>query len=74
MLENAISFSPRSGTIVVTLTLNHETIELQVDDEGPGVDPAKIGRMFERYFSSRPNGPDGKDQHPPRMPDSASGS
>ena len=54
MLENAISFSPRGGTIIVTLTVNNETVELQVDDEGPGVDPAKIPHMFERYFSSRP--------------------
>ncbi len=42
VLENAISFSPRGGTIIVTLTVNSETVELQVDDEGPGVDPAKI--------------------------------
>jgi signal transduction histidine kinase len=54
VLENAISFSPRGGTIIVTLTVNSETVELQVDDEGPGVDPAKIPHMFERYFSSRP--------------------
>jgi two-component system, OmpR family, sensor histidine kinase ChvG len=54
VLENAISFSPRSSTIVVTLTAGSETVELQIDDEGPGVDPAKIGHMFERYFSSRP--------------------
>ena len=55
VLENAISFSPRGGTIVVTLTSGNETVELQVDDEGPGVDPAKIPHMFERYFSSRPD-------------------
>ena len=55
VLENAISFSPRSGTIIVTLTVNGEMAELQIDDEGPGVDPAKIPHMFERYFSSRPD-------------------
>ncbi|MBY0322691.1 MAG: HAMP domain-containing histidine kinase [Reyranella sp.] len=54
VLENAISFSPRGGTIIVTLTGNSETVELQIDDEGPGVDPGKIPHMFERYFSSRP--------------------
>lgn len=54
VLENAISFSPRGGTIVVTLTANGEAIELQIDDEGPGIDPAKIAYVFERYFSSRP--------------------
>jgi two-component system sensor histidine kinase ChvG len=55
VLENAISFSPPGGTIVVTLTTTDGTVELQIDDEGPGVDPAKIDYVFERYFSSRPH-------------------
>jgi two-component system sensor histidine kinase ChvG len=54
VLENAISFSPPGGTIVMTLTMNGATVDLQIDDEGPGVEPAKIDHMFERYFSSRP--------------------
>jgi len=54
VLENAISFSPSGSTIVVTLTARGETVELQIDDEGPGVEPAKLEHMFERYFSSRP--------------------
>ena len=53
VLENAISFSPRGGTIVVTQTTNARTVDLQIDDEGPGVEPGKIAHMFERYFSSR---------------------
>ena len=55
VLENATSFSPPGSTIVVTLTANEETAELQIDDEGPGIDPAKIDHVFERYFSSRPS-------------------
>ncbi len=54
VLENAISFSPRGGTIAVALTANDETVELHVDDEGPGIEPDKIDYVFERYFSSRP--------------------
>ena len=54
VIENAISFSPRGATIVVTLTVAARTVELQVDDEGPGVDADKVPHMFERYFSSRP--------------------
>jgi len=57
VLENAISFSPHGGTIVVTLTAGNETVELQIDDEGPGIDPTKIDHVFERYFSFRPDGP-----------------
>jgi two-component system sensor histidine kinase ChvG len=54
VLENAISFSPRGSTIVVTLMAAGNLVELQVDDEGPGVPPEKLDHMFERYFSSRP--------------------
>jgi two-component system sensor histidine kinase ChvG len=57
VLENAISFSPRGSTIVVTLTAGDETVELQIDDEGPGIDSAKIDHVFERYFSFRPDEP-----------------
>ena len=53
VLENATSFSPAGSTIVVTMTANVETVEIQIDDEGPGIDPAKIDHVFERYFSSR---------------------
>jgi two-component system sensor histidine kinase ChvG len=53
LLENAISFSPRGGTISVTLALRAATVVLQVDDEGPGADAHGIAHMFDRYFSSR---------------------
>jgi two-component system, OmpR family, sensor histidine kinase ChvG len=57
ILENAISFTPAGGTIVVTLTQNENAIELRVDDEGPGIDPRRLDRVFERYFSLRPRQP-----------------
>lgn len=55
VLENAIGFSPPGSAITVALTANEETVELRIDDEGPGIDPAKIDHVFERYFSSRPS-------------------
>ena len=54
VLENAISFSPAGGLVTITLTAGSQVAGLEVEDEGPGVDPAKIPYMFERYFSSRP--------------------
>lgn len=62
ILENATSFSPRGSTIVLTLTQGQRWVEMQVDDEGPGIPPEKIDRIFERYFSSRPNRVDGERQ------------
>lgn len=56
VLENAISFSPAGSTVAVTLTSKEDTVELQIDDEGPGIEPGTIDHVFERYFSSRPGG------------------
>lgn len=57
VLENAISFSPRGGTIRITVEAADSVVELRVEDEGPGVDPSLLPHLFERYFSSRPGEP-----------------
>ena len=54
ILENAISLSPRGSSITLTLARNVHSVELRIDDEGPGIEPEMIDRAFERYFSSRP--------------------
>lgn len=56
LVENAVSFSPADGAVSVRLTRNGRWAELVVEDEGPGVDPANLDRIFERYFSQREPG------------------
>lgn len=60
LVENAVSFSPPDGTVSVRLTRSGgqggPMAELVVEDEGPGVDPANLDRIFERYFSHREPG------------------
>ncbi|MBK3772612.1 HAMP domain-containing histidine kinase [Azospirillum sp. YIM DDC1] len=56
LVENAVSFSPPDGTVSVRLSRNGAWAELVVEDEGPGVDPANLPRIFERYFSQREPG------------------
>jgi len=55
ILDNAIGFSPPNGLIAVTLMKTTEDVELQIDDQGPGIDPKKIDRIFDRYYSLRPH-------------------
>ena len=62
VLENAISFSPGGTTVTVSLHASADTVELTVEDEGPGIDDEKIDRVFERYFSSRPDDGIGSDR------------
>lgn len=55
ILDNAISFSPPEGAVTVTLNKSSDSVELRIDDEGPGIDPKIIDRIFERYYSLRPS-------------------
>jgi two-component system sensor histidine kinase ChvG len=54
ILDNAISFSPNEGTLTVTLSQADGLIDLRIEDQGPGVQPEKLSRIFDRYFSDRP--------------------
>ena len=54
LIENAASFSPRGAAISVTLARSVSEARVLVEDEGPGVDPRNLERIFDRYFSHRP--------------------
>ncbi len=56
LLDNAVSFSPRGGRIRVGLTADRSFATVSVEDDGPGVDPGHLERIFDRYFSYRQNG------------------
>ncbi len=57
LVENAISFIAADGHVAVTLARAEGMAVLTVADDGPGVAPALLGRIFERYVSSRPEAP-----------------
>jgi two-component system sensor histidine kinase ChvG len=56
LLDNAISFSPEGESIGVRLEARDGMAELLIGDSGPGVPPENLHRIFERYFSQRPQG------------------
>jgi two-component system sensor histidine kinase ChvG len=53
LIENAVSFSPAEGEILIHLTHDDRFAHLTISDQGPGVPPAQIGRIFDRYYSVR---------------------
>lgn len=53
LLDNAQSFSPAGGRVVVNLQRRDGVAEFTIEDQGPGVKSEDIERIFERYFSSR---------------------
>jgi two-component system, OmpR family, sensor histidine kinase ChvG len=54
LVDNAISFSPAGGRVLVQLEGNAGTASLAVRDDGPGVAPERLERIFDRYYTDRP--------------------
>jgi two-component system sensor histidine kinase ChvG len=55
LIENARSFSPPGGTVRVTCRRLRNQIEILVDDDGPGVRPDALEKIFERFYTDRPH-------------------
>lgn len=60
LIENARSFVPeQNGRIVVRLTRSRSTrCIVYVEDNGPGIQAEDIDRIFERFYTDRPEGED----------------
>ena len=57
LVENARSFVPEErGHITVTLSRAGKFNVVTVDDNGPGIRPDAIDRIFERFYTDRPSG------------------
>ncbi len=54
IIANAISFSPKGGTIKLTASRDNKQVIVTVSDEGPGIPPGKLGSIFDRFYSERP--------------------
>lgn len=54
LLENALSFSPPSGTIRMSVRRAGPNAELTVEDDGSGVAHENLQKIFGRYYSDRP--------------------
>ncbi len=49
LLGNAIKFTPPGGTVVTRLLDLQDTVEVQIEDSGSGIDPKTAPRLFQRY-------------------------
>ncbi|HTT76616.1 MAG TPA: ATP-binding protein [Candidatus Binataceae bacterium] len=50
LLSNAIKFTPKQGRVEVKLERINSHLELTVSDNGRGIDPAILPRIFERFW------------------------
>ncbi len=50
LVENALKFA--AASVAVSCELGPRAVTVTVTDDGPGIDPADLGHVFERHFSS----------------------
>ncbi len=56
LLDNALHFTPRGGTVGVALRRGKEAIDMTVADSGPGIAPESRAKIFSRFYTTRPGG------------------
>ncbi|MDD2965402.1 MAG: ATP-binding protein [Bacteroidales bacterium] len=55
LISNAIKYSPFGAAIVLILSANPGIIRFEVQDQGPGIDPAELPTLFSRYQRGKVN-------------------
>jgi two-component system sensor histidine kinase KdpD len=53
ILENAATHAPDGSTIRVGAANTPDTVTLSVEDQGPGIAPADLERVFDKFFRGR---------------------
>jgi two-component system sensor histidine kinase ChvG len=55
LIDNARSFSAEGGAVRVTCRKLKGEIEIAVDDDGPGIAPDALDKIFQRFYTDRPH-------------------
>ncbi len=50
LVENAIAYSPEGTTVQIGVRQDHEWVEIDVTDQGIGIGPQDLDRIFERFY------------------------
>jgi len=63
ILDNALSFSPPGGRVSISVHEDEYNGVIRVEDEGPGIPPEHMARVFDRFFTFRPDSAEDKRDH-----------
>jgi len=55
ILDNASSFTPPGSTVSIRVSGEGNVIATRIADQGPGIPEANLGRIFDRFFTYRPD-------------------
>ncbi|MBI2809777.1 MAG: response regulator [Candidatus Melainabacteria bacterium] len=54
LIENAIKFSPVEGRVEINLRNDNDHVTINVSDQGPGIEPQDLPKLFLRFYQGRP--------------------
>ena len=53
LIDNALKFTPHSGTITIEMKASDKNVSVSVKDTGYGIPESEIGEIFERYKQAK---------------------
>ncbi|RPH45131.1 MAG: sensor histidine kinase [Burkholderiales bacterium] len=59
LVDNALRYTPREGTVTVRVVADGDRVFLEVEDSGPGIPEAERELVFERFYRVLGTGVDG---------------
>jgi signal transduction histidine kinase len=55
LFDNALRHTPAGGLVRVCTLVDDGAVQISVDDTGPGIPPAELERIFERFYRAEPS-------------------
>ena len=56
LLDNALRLTPEGGRVVLSAEEQNGFVSVRVSDDGPGIEPALLEHLFDRFSRSEPEG------------------
>jgi len=55
LIDNARSFSSEGGSVRIACRRRRDQVTIVVDDDGPGIRPDALEKIFDRFYTDRPH-------------------
>ena len=55
LVDNALHYTPEGGRVLLSAQVVNETLEIRVQDSGPGIAAGELDRIFDRFYRSDPS-------------------